>query len=396
MTEVMIWSPIDRILWGIALSLSLICGLMYLIQGKKNEDANEKRISFGYSFVFFIATIGATFLLLSEFQIPGTYINQIFYGNYEETTLTYDFFIKYGWVLSSCQFVLFFYTFERFLKKTKYLITISNLICIILLAIVPFNYGFFLGLVSIYMFIFLIVLLLYTKWSRLEFKAVSAFILLGDILITVSSAFNTPVLKAVNIIPTIIPPIFSIFGFIFCLLPTIVNSKYFTQGSKYWKIIGAVVIGLLSVVVVFGIFYLTDPFYYVMGSILLLFVIFSLYYTLKSIKSEMDLEEKKEPIDVLEAFTRPKKVTEEEVTVSKEKRICVVCKGKLERKMYICPDCNTFYCNKCSDSLAGLENMCWVCNAPFDEFKPVKPFKNEKEEAGVEIETREKSSKKKL
>ena len=36
---------------------------------------------------------------------------------------------------------------------------------------------------------------------------------------------------------------------------------------------------------------------------------------------------------------------------------------------------NTFYCNNCSESLAELENMCWVCNTPFDKSKPVIPSK---------------------
>jgi len=48
--------------------------------------------------------------------------------------------------------------------------------------------------------------------------------------------------------------------------------------------------------------------------------------------------------------------------------------------MYICPDCDTFYCKKCSKTLVNLENACWVCNHPFDESKPVKPFEKEDQE----------------
>ena len=43
--------------------------------------------------------------------------------------------------------------------------------------------------------------------------------------------------------------------------------------------------------------------------------------------------------------------------------------------MYTCPACDALYCIKCSDSLSNLENACWVCNTPFDESKPTKPFK---------------------
>ncbi len=392
MADVMIWSPIDRILWGMAILLSLICAISYLNQGKKNDNLDERLISFGYSFDFFIATISIILLLLSELQIPGEYVNHTFYGNYDEASSLYEILVKYGWILSCSQFILFFYAFERFVKKTYYLITISNLICVVLLLVLPFNLEGFLVLALFYMLIFFIILLLYTKWSRLELKAVSALILLGAILITVGTGFSLPTSEELNIIPLIIAPLFSIFGSVFILLPTIINSGYFTSGSKYWKIIGAVVIGLLCFVEFFVILY-SDLFYFIINSVLLLFVIFSLFYTLKYIKLEISLEKRKEPVDILRAFTRPKKVTEEEIMVSKEKRICVVCKGKLERNMYICPDCNTFYCNKCSDSLADLENACWVCDTPFDKSKPVTPFKKEREKEKAEIEVSEKPPK---
>ncbi|MFX1340851.1 MAG: hypothetical protein ACFFDK_19730 [Promethearchaeota archaeon] len=77
-------------------------------------------------------------------------------------------------------------------------------------------------------------------------------------------------------------------------------------------------------------------------------------------------------------------LTEEEVSISKERKICLVCKGKVARKLYMCPECDTFYCNKCSDTLANLENACWVCGTPFDESKPVKLPKKNKDEIEIE------------
>jgi len=375
MAEVMIWSPLDRILWGVVFSISFICCLMYLNQGRKHKDINERRVSFGYSYVFVMSTSSLVFFLLSELQIPGTYIHHVFYGDYNATGVSYEIFIKYNWILAGSQFILFFYAFERYVKKTKYLITSSNIFLIVVLIILPFNLTLFMSITFLYLLLFLIVLLLYTKWSRIELKAVSALILIGTILITVGSGFNNPNSKAVGLVPLPIIPIFFILGFIFFLLPTIVNSRYFTSGPKYWKIIGGLVIGLLVALEIISFLYLRDPLNITMLSILLLFVIFSLYYTLKFIKPEMILEKDEEPKDVLAAFRRSKEITEEEITISKERGICVVCKGKLERKMYICPSCNTFYCNNCSESLAELENMCWVCNTPFDKSKPVIPSK---------------------
>ena len=93
--------------------------------------------------------------------------------------------------------------------------------------------------------------------------------------------------------------------------------------------------------------------------------------------------------DILKIFTKPQKLTEEEVSISKEKKICLVCKGKISRLNYICPDCNTFYCVKCSKALGNTENACWVCETPFDESKSVK-LPEKKEEIEIEKETNKK------
>ena len=76
---------------------------------------------------------------------------------------------------------------------------------------------------------------------------------------------------------------------------------------------------------------------------------------------------------------RPEHLTEEEVSISKEKKICLACKGKVGGFNFICTECGAFYCEKCVRALIELENACWVCNTPFDELRPSKPFKREEE-----------------
>jgi len=62
-------------------------------------------------------------------------------------------------------------------------------------------------------------------------------------------------------------------------------------------------------------------------------------------------------------YKRPTRITEEEISVAKEKNICLVCKSELSRSSYICPDCKTFYCLSCSEALSNIENACWTCNS---------------------------------
>ncbi len=79
------------------------------------------------------------------------------------------------------------------------------------------------------------------------------------------------------------------------------------------------------------------------------------------------------------------KITEEEISFHLERKICVVCKGDVSRVNYMCPKCNTLYCVNCSEALSNLENMCWVCNEPFDEAKPVNPYRDGESEVDLQI-----------
>jgi len=81
-------------------------------------------------------------------------------------------------------------------------------------------------------------------------------------------------------------------------------------------------------------------------------------------------------------------VTEEKVAVSKEKKICLVCRGEVFGFSYICK-CGANYCENCARALTNLENVCWACEVPIDYSKPVKSFK----EAAERIKVQEKAKK---
>ncbi len=121
--------------------------------------------------------------------------------------------------------------------------------------------------------------------------------------------------------------------------------------------------------------------------------ILGLYIYIKSIKEpkkvklpkkekilpEFEFDEAQQSlIDVL-AQSRPSVITEEEVKLYREQEICLVCKGKLSRLIYLCPDCKALYCVKCVRVLSEVENACWVCTTPFDESKPVKSLEVEED-----------------
>ncbi len=79
----------------------------------------------------------------------------------------------------------------------------------------------------------------------------------------------------------------------------------------------------------------------------------------------------------------PVQVSEEKIAVSKETKICLVCRGEILRFSYIC-ECGAMYCESCARAVSDLENVCWACDVPIDYSKPVKPFKEEEERVKVE------------
>ncbi len=88
----------------------------------------------------------------------------------------------------------------------------------------------------------------------------------------------------------------------------------------------------------------------------------------------------------------PQKITEEEVTYYKEKKICLVCKGNIEGfNNYICPKCEVLYCENCARTLIDLENTCWACESPLDKSKPSKPFKRKEDEIPIKKDSKKKS-----
>ena len=113
------------------------------------------------------------------------------------------------------------------------------------------------------------------------------------------------------------------------------------------------------------------------------------YYGLREEPAEPKTKPPKKEFKVEEGLfrltKRPATITEEEVIFHRERKICLVCKGKVGGLIFMCIECDALYCENCARTLSNLENACWVCNTPFDESKPSKPFKKDVEEVDIEV-----------
>jgi hypothetical protein len=226
--------------------------------------------------------------------------------------------------------------------------------------------------------IFYGVLYFLTKWSRPEFKAVSAMISVGYGLIVLGTGLFS------QIIPFFLEPVLIMVGTIFFLLPTIISPDILSQKKYYWYIAFAFLETEVVVACIITIFYYSiEQVMFTLGFTIGLSIIVYLIIKDVIVKPEtVALEEEKAESnkDILGMFTKPKALTEEEVSVSKEKKICLVCKGNIAGINFVCFECGTLYCNKCYNALINLENACWACDNALDESTPVKLSKEKEPE----------------
>jgi len=128
----------------------------------------------------------------------------------------------------------------------------------------------------------------------------------------------------------------------------------------------------------------------ILPGIILIFIriitIFGFYIVYSGIKEELEtpkeLKSKTELKVEGDLFrlirNRNVEITEEEIIYLKESKKCLVCKGDATGfNIYVCPNCDVLYCQRCARILVERDNACWSCNGPIDKSKPVKLEKEE-------------------
>ncbi len=400
MTYVRVWDPLERFLFAMAITFLVMCTFLYILRGKKRENFTERIMMYGFACIFIHHAIGFFFIYLRAFAIPGFYIDFIYYGDYEKIGPTYKTLSKLVYVSTAVTYIFFLLAFEISVKRTKYILTTIQVIISIIIIILPYESARLFHHIIYYPFrtiSLMIIFYLFTKWSRIEFKAVSSFLLVGIGIIMVGSTLASRDVVMLNIVPLYIYPPLMILGTFIAILPLIMDPKHFSKALFLWKLNGAIVISILCGFYVFFIYYF--GFFYYNSLILVLYTsifLYIYYLTISIIKNEQRLDSKdvsKENIiekraNILGIFTRPEKITEEEVSISKEKKICLVCKGKVSGINFLCRECESFYCEKCYNALIGIENLCWACDAVLDESKPFKRLEKEEKETLVDEKVR--------
>jgi hypothetical protein len=332
------FDPFERFFSAIFIFLLIVCSLFYFYRGSSREDKQEKVLMFTFG-VFWIS-IASTKLY---FYFVDYFIGGFYTGDIDAIFQTYDV---------ETYILLYFYLYLYF-----------------------FDFISLLGLCIIYIWS--------SFRSKRESRAISYVMAIGYILLSIGWALEVFFIKNVSPYPRAMPSILLIIGVLFTISPFFGYFELFNKlviRLAIFIVIGVVVV-FLALTLVFNLQLDVLSIIIILVSVALL--VFVIVYILFSVirRRERESEVRKEEIqDTIKMFTRPLNINIKDVKMYREKGLCLVCKNRISRLTYVCPQCESLYCYKCSSALSNLENMCWVCETPFDESKKVKMEKSSDEE----------------
>ncbi len=385
----LIWDPIERLLWGVAITLLSICGAIFLYRAYKREDKKEKQILYGFTSLILGLTVHRMVLFAADLQHTGSFINFGFYGTIDIFNPEFQVFYNLNIIILAIGLAIFNFNIERSLQRTKYIVTTVNLglfcVWLVLLVASPFELSYYFGERIIFlgfMFSYVSLIFLLTKYSSMEFKAVASMIFMGVSSIMYGNILYVPEVKELQLITLYAAPLSYILGPILMLSTVLIDPKHFSRAAKYWFIVGILMFLDIWVIVIVGLMRGITPDLLIIGLTINVFYSYIIFKFFKIIKYDPGQGKIEQTQDFLKIFTRPQLITEKEISVHKEKKICLVCKNSLGRfNIYLCIECGALYCEKCANILADMENACWVCETPFDDSKPMKlPEKKEEKD----------------
>jgi len=323
--NIMIWNPLERLLWGCALTIAVICGIYFIHIARKREIFNERIIMLGLASLPLGFAFSLFFTYIQVLQLPGDFINNVFSGSYEDNP-GYAFFGKLSYISFGIGGMFFVFAFEIIIKRTKYLLTITFIIIIIIIIVsTPFKstrdiFNYFLLLALI--FFVPLVLYLYTKWSHIEFKAVSSFILFGFILFMISLILAERAHKKLDYYPLILSPLLFLLGCCIIILPIIINPKIISRALTFWIVFAILTFPFMIFMIVvdileglsydfIGWIWFIIEFFIAFFYVLLLFllIIKDIRSEIKLVSQETHKVDENHKTDFLAMFTRPQQVS---------------------------------------------------------------------------------------
>jgi len=372
MTNTIIWIPLDRLLYGIGIALFLVTTLLYISRSKHKESEEEKKLLYYFSIFFIGNGLSMIFFYLADFYYVGSFDGASYIGQINDNLSPVQELVFSGHMINFLISIICTILFESIIKVTRYSLTVIRVVLCI---------GYIIGCIMNLDIFYIIVILngvLYTIplfWlalkSNTEFQNISMMTLIGLMIYFLFSMSRGPEIRELNIISPSFIAFFYMLSIVFYIIPMLIDLERLSKANPlyFWLIF----IIVNSLFIILGIYFLTTPsvpIYLPIATFQInIPIFFILLYIFRKNRKNAPVQE----IPLLKMFSKPQKVTEEEVSISKERKICLVCKTRVSRhNIYICPGCDTLYCEKCAHTLEGMENACWACETAFNELIPRK------------------------
>ena len=327
----MIYDPFERFFSTIAIIVLIFSSFLYIYQGHSKEILYEKILMYGFGTFWVSVSILKIYFFFIDYILKGTYTGEI-----------------------------------------DYIIQSYNVISYIMLYFYLYLYSYIL----INIIILVVIFIWFSIRSEKEFQAISSLVTIGFTMVLIGWVFEMIPVKELHLIYPSIPPIFIIIGTLTASFPLIINVDFFSKSLANWLVIilisGILLYVILIVFTNLPLLIISQIIIWTSSIVLIIVVI----YIIIQISKKTDRSSEPTPSiakgelkDTIKILTKPATITIEEIQMYREKGLCLVCKGKIERLNYACPKCNALYCFKCSEVLAKLENKCWVCETPFKELQ---------------------------
>ncbi|TFG17335.1 MAG: hypothetical protein EU533_08365 [Promethearchaeota archaeon] len=362
-------------------------GLMYFFRVKDREDKDEKFLLTSFALFLLGLALCRFLIFFADYYIQGYYKGHAYHGDYESSPIftmlnLLGYLIWWIFLTISCFFI------ERALNRTFYALSLLNIIFLVIISLNivlnSFYFLVFLGIDIVFLFVFFI---LYRNKLTPIVESDASFVLMGAILFWIGFFVEITGVRQLCLINPIFPSLFFLVGALIQHNNRMIKQALFTNSSL---IILTMVISyiLLRVSLYYVILLFIATFLYA------LIMIFCVSREISLIRSEglIDIDElleRSDPtFDFLKMMGRIKKeqLSDEEITLYKEKRICLVCKGKSSGFVYICSHCDAIYCQKCAHYIVKMDNICWACENSLDPSLRIKEGKEKKESKASKIE----------
>ena len=383
---VILFSPIDKFLFATVVNTFFIAVILYFNKGRKESNSKGKIILFGIVGLILGLAMNRFFFYFGHYFLEGYYEGHLFVADYTSESPIYLIFLRLGYISNTIGLTLAIFSFEIIYKKSRYVFTILYLIVVILLILLPFEIARALNFSFSFLLTLFLIPFIYYKfalWSKTESKAVAYLFLLSYLLFMHAASLESREIKELNIIPLYITPLFFLLGVFILISPLFFKYKFNSRILKR-VFFSCILILIFGWIILLSCFTAGLAGFFLFSNALLNIIIIT--YIILFLRDINSLQLNKQDLpDLLSIFKKPQRLTEEEVSVSKEKKICLVCKAQVGGILFMCNDCGSFYCYNCYNALIDLENACWACDSALDESKPVKLDKKE-EEKGVEVE----------